>query len=133
MDRRAIAGRHQFARVPAGTVLGVLGLLAVGAALLPGRRARHTRTTARSAVVIDDRIIASALAQSAADRSGAAPNRVRASVGRHAAIIRVQPTSGIPVDRDDVAAAAAADALDYQLTPTLRTRVIVEQGGVVGA
>ncbi len=52
--------------VAAGVPLVLIGAVLVVVAVTPGRRARHHRMTARSAIVVDDRVIASALAGAAA-------------------------------------------------------------------
>jgi hypothetical protein len=115
--------------IAAGTVLVVVALLLLGLAVLPGRRARRTRLAARAALVIDDGVLADAFADGTARRIGVPRGQVRVTVGRRTVLIRVTPTSGVPVD-----AAAARDAALRVLDETgfrLSPRVQVARDGVI--
>ncbi|WP_431806779.1 hypothetical protein [Microbacterium paraoxydans] len=122
-------------RVPAvaiatGAVLVVLAVLLLALAVLPGRRARRARLSGRTALVVDDGVLADAIADGVARRTGVPRSRVSVTVGRRSATVRLTPTSGVPVDRE-AAQTAAADVLSevgFALTP----RVHVETEGVVG-
>jgi hypothetical protein len=119
--------------ITAGVVAAIIGLLLVIAAVSPGRRLDHVTASDRAAVVIDNRAIASALARRAAHAADLDPDQVVVSVGRSVADIRVQPSSGWPVDREVIDAAVAAEIDRLELTPPLRHRLIIESKGVVGA
>lgn len=119
--------------VAAGAVLAVIGILLVVSALTPGRRADHESAPGRTAVLIDNRAIASALANRASYSAGVDPDQVVVSVGRRTAEIRIQPTSGWPVDRAAVEKAVAAEIEQLQLSPSLVARVAVSTKAKVGA
>ena len=119
--------------VPLGIGVAVLGLLLVLAAVLPGRRTRHSLSTDRLAVVIEDEVIASALARSTATVAGLAPGAVRVTVGRRLALIRLTPTSGTRVDQARVTEAAAATLARIGPRPGLEHRLLVAATGRVGA
>ncbi|RPF20887.1 hypothetical protein [Myceligenerans xiligouense] len=123
-----------FARRPTAlTVGGTVAVLAavtlLALAILPGRRARRGRVAGRVALVVDDGVLADAVADAVALRCGVARTQVSATVGRRVATVRVTPTSGLPVDRGAAvdAAAATLDAVGFPVTP----KVLVAQRGVV--
>jgi hypothetical protein len=117
--------------IAGGIVAAIIGILLIVAAVSPGRRLDHVTASDRAAVVIDNRAIASALARRAAHAADLDPDQVVVSVGRSVADVRVQPSSGWPVDRDAIDAAVAAEIDRLELTPPLRHRLIVEPKGVV--
>lgn len=106
-------------------IAGVLLTLA----LLPGRRARRARTTDRTALLVDDGVIADSVAEAVARRAGVVRSQVSVTIGRRIAVVRITPTSGIPVDRS-LAESAVADTLSgigFTATP----RVVVASEGVI--
>jgi hypothetical protein len=121
------------ALVTAGIVVAALGLVCVLVAVLPGRRPRHQGPTGRTALVVDDRAIASALARRAARAAGIDPDNVVVTVGRRAAEVRLSRSSGWAIDTEAVEAAVAHELKRLDLSPALRPTVAVETTGVVGA
>jgi hypothetical protein len=121
------------ALVAVGAVVAVLGLVCVLVALLPGRRPRHHGETARTALVVDNRAIASALARRAARAAGIDPDNVVVSVGHRTALVRLSRSSGWSIDTDAVDAAVANELKRLNLSPALRSSVTVDTRGVVGA
>jgi hypothetical protein len=126
-------------RYSAATVIGVgvlaaiVGLALVIAAVAPGRTARHVVATDRSAAIVDNEVIASALARHAARAGQVDPDSVRVSVSHREAVVRVTPVSGLPVDRASVIAAVDRQLHDYGLRRSIRSKVVVAQSGKVGA
>lgn len=116
-----------------GVILATLGAIVLLVALTPGRSARHGRITDRSAVLVDDRAVAAALAATAARAARVGRGQVRASVGRRSATIEIRPTSGVPVDAGSVSRALDAELASAKLTPAIAARVRVSERGVVGA
>lgn len=121
------------ALVTAGIVVAAIGLVCVLVAVLPGRRPRHQGPTGRTALVVDDRAIASALARRAARAAGIDPDNVVVTVGRRAAEVRLRRSSGWAIDTEAVEAAVAHELKRLDLSPALRPTVAVETTGVVGA
>ena len=121
------------ALVTAGALVAVLGLVCVLVAVLPGRRPRHHGETARTALVVDDRAIASALARRAARAAGIDADNVLVSVGQRTAAVRLSRSSGWSIDTDAVEAAVANELRRLNLSPALRATVTVDTRGVVGA
>jgi hypothetical protein len=118
--------------ITAGAVLALIGLVLVVLALTPGRRGRHVIGAGRSAAVVNDEVIGSALVRTASSVAGVSPDRAVAAVGRRSATVRITPVSGIALDRAAVQRAVAEAAEGFGITPTIRTRVVLDKKGKVG-
>jgi hypothetical protein len=118
--------------IAVGVALMILGLLVFIAGLTPGRRARHELVASRAAVVVDDEVIASGLARHAAHAGNAHPDNTVVSVSRRRAIVRLTPTSGIPVRREAITDAVQEQLAEFELTPSLRASIVVAPTGKVG-
>ncbi len=116
-----------------GAGLALIGLVLVVAALSPGRLARHVLATRRGATVVDNEVIASALARSASRVANVNRDSVRATVSHRRALVRVTPSTGRPVDAHAVSEAIDADLAGASYSPPLRARVLIEREGKVGA
>jgi len=133
----------QVTALPAGVppvLLGTVGaiLLAAGAcfvlaAILPGRRARHILADPRAAVVVDDEVIASALARRARLAANVTQEQVMVVVSRREVQVNVRPTSGVPLSTGDLQAAVEAELRDMAPEPMPAVRVNVASSGVIGA
>ena len=117
----------------AGIVAAVIGLVLIVAAVSPGRRARHVLDTDRAATVVDNEVIASALARHASTAGNIDPDNATVSVSHRQADVHLTPTSGVPVNRGDVTAAVADQLDSYGLRPPVRARVHLAERGKVGA
>ncbi|MDJ0337844.1 DUF6286 domain-containing protein [Cryobacterium sp. PH31-O1] len=111
----------------------LIGLVLLVVAVTPGRRARHLIDSERMVTVVDDEVIASALAGRAARVGGIDPDNTRVSVSRRLATVHLVPTSGRPVHRDTVLDAVRGQLDGLNLRPPLQSRVVVALGGKVGA
>jgi hypothetical protein len=118
---------------PAGIVAALIGLVLIVVALSPGRRARHVLGTERAATVVDNEVIASALARHASHAGDVDPDNTTVSVSHRLAVVQLTPTSGVPVDRDRVAGAVDEQLRSYDLRPALRARVRIAEKAKVGA
>ena len=116
-----------------GAVLVMAGLYFVLNAVLPGRRARHVLRDRRAAVVVDDEVIASALARRARLAANVSQEQVMVTVSRQQVEVNVRPTSGVPLRRDSVLAAVQDELRDMGLSPAPEVRINVASAGVVGA
>lgn len=120
--------------IGAGVVLALLGVVLVALALAPGRRARHLIESTHSVTVVDDEVIASALARRAASAADIDPDQVRVTVSHRRADVRLTPTSGFPIDRTAVLGVVTDELDSYALEPAVRTpRLSVTAQGTVGA
>jgi hypothetical protein len=122
-----------------GAVLAMVGLFFFLNAVLPGRRARHVLNGPgldpgiTPAVVVDDEVIASALARSARLAANVTPEQVMVVVSRRQVIVNVRPTSGVPVDETAVLAAVQEELGQMALVPSPEVQVNVATSGVIGA
>ncbi|WP_373427181.1 DUF6286 domain-containing protein [Arthrobacter sp. B3I4] len=116
-----------------GVVLFVAGLFFFLSAVLPGRRARHVLADPRAAVVVDDEVIASALARRGRLAANVTQEQVMVVVSRNQVQVNVRPTSGVPLRAADVQAAVEAELREMGLTPMPEVRVNVAASGVIGA
>lgn len=116
-----------------GGVLAMAGLFFFLQAVLPGRRARRLLPDGRAAVVVDDEVIASALARQARLAANVTPEQVMVTVARDLVIVNVRPTSGIPLSPDAVLAAVRGELEEMAPFPMPEVRINVASAGVVGA
>lgn len=121
-----------------GAVLAMIGLVFLLNGLLPGRRARHLLSGAgqaagRSAVVVDDEVIAASLARRARLAANVTPEQVMVVVSQRQVQVNVRPTSGVPVDEGTVLAAIQDELDRMALQPSPVPRINVMHSGVIGA
>lgn len=116
-----------------GVVAALVGVILVVAAILPGRQARHIVSTEHSAAIVDNEVIASALARHAARAGNVDPDNARVSVSHRTAVVRLTPASGMPVDRAAVSEAIGRELTSYDLASPLRSKVLIDESGKVGA
>lgn len=117
----------------AGAVLAMAGLVFLLNAVLPGRRARHVLSDRRAAVVVDDEVIASALARRARYAAQVTQEQVMVVVSQRSAVVNIRPTSGMPVNVEQVREAVEAELADMAPAPLPAVHVNVTSAGVVGA
>jgi hypothetical protein len=117
--------------VAAGVVTALVGLALVIAGLAPGRRGRRGASSARTAAVVDDRVIARSLALTASRAAQVSPEQVDVSVSRRTALVRLTPTSGRTTDAHAVQEAVDAELAGYDVTPALTAKVSLATEGRV--
>jgi hypothetical protein len=118
--------------VAAGVVTALAGLVLVVVGLAPGRRGRRAASIARTAAVVDDRVIARSLALTASHAGDVSPEQVDVSVSARTALVRITPTSGRSTDAHAVEEAVRAELDGYDHRPALTARVSVATEGRVG-
>ncbi|NQD86394.1 hypothetical protein HP499_01015 [Paenarthrobacter sp. CM16] len=116
-----------------GAVVAMVGLFFFLHAVLPGRRARHLLRDPRTAVVVDDEVLASALARRARTAANVTQEQVMVIVSRQLVVVNVRPTSGIRVSEEAVLAAVQAELEEMSPVPMPSVRVNVASTGVIGA
>jgi hypothetical protein len=116
-----------------GAVTLMAGLFFFLNAVLPGRRARHVLPDRRAGVVVDDEVIASALARRARLAANVTQEQVMVVVSQRQAVVNVRPTSGIPVSESAVLAAVQEELLHMAPAPMPEVRVNLASSGVIGA
>ncbi|WP_422757909.1 DUF6286 domain-containing protein [Paenarthrobacter sp. C1] len=114
-------------------VVAMVGLFFLLHAVLPGRRARHLLRDPRTAVVVDDEVLASALARRARMAANVTQEQVMVVVSRQTVVVNVRPTSGSRVSHDAVLAAVQAELEEMSPVPMPTVRVNLASSGVIGA
>lgn len=115
------------ALIAAGAVLAIVGLIVFIIAVAPGRLSKHEMTWGERAVVVDNGVVASALAQHLTTESGISRDNVVVGVAHRTVDVTVRPPMGIPVDKDRVRQIVEDEVASYRLTPSVRTIVRVER------
>lgn len=113
--------------IAVGAGIGILGLVLVILAVAPGRLSRHQFTVGESAVVVDNGVIASAVAQRISDETGLPRDQVRVGVAHRSADVTVSPALGVPLEESRVREIASAEIDSYGLATRLRTRVRIDR------
>ncbi|CAL4860614.1 DUF6286 domain-containing protein [Microbacterium sp. MM2322] len=115
------------AAVAGGLIAAALGLWLVVLAVSPGRLSKHEVDAGGRVAVIDNGVLASALAQRVSDETGIARDRVTVGVAHRSVDVTVRPGAGIPIDETEVTALAEAEIASLKLARPVRTRVRVER------
>lgn len=110
-----------------GVVLALLGLIVLVLALKPGRLSRHEMAWGERAVVVDNGVVASAVAQHLSNESGIARDDIVVGIAHRTADVTVRPAVGIPVDEAQLRRIVEGEVAAYRLTPAVRTRLRVER------
>lgn len=116
----------------AGALVALIGLISLCNGLLPGRRARHVIVHPRVAIVVDNEVIASALAKSARMAAGVTREQVMVVVSARTVQVNVRPTSGIRLSEDRIRAAVEAELNAMALEPAPVVIVNLAESGVIG-
>jgi hypothetical protein len=116
-----------------GAVVAMAGLFFFLNAVLPGRRARHLLADPRAGVVVDDEVIASALARRARMASNVTQEQVMVVVSQRQVTVNVRPTSGVPLSENAILAAVQEELREMALTPMPEVRINLVTSGVIGA
>ncbi|MDN5669426.1 MAG: hypothetical protein L0G87_13630 [Renibacterium salmoninarum] len=122
----------QVGLIAAGAGIVLVGLIVLGIALGSGRKARRVLESDRGAVVVDDSVVADALARSAGTLARVQPEQVFARVNGRKAIVDIRPTSGVPVDREAVQAGLQAEIAAWRLAKNFTATVTINPQGAVG-
>lgn len=117
--------------VAIAAVVAIIGLLLVILALAPGRRGRRGAGTDRTAAVIDDRVIAQRIAQTASYAGDVSADQVKVSVGRSSVDVAVTRATGVSVDKNSIQSSVDEELRSYDFTPSLRAKVRLSEKGSV--
>ncbi|GGM42366.1 DUF6286 domain-containing protein [Microbacterium saperdae] len=113
--------------IAGSVVLALIGLVFIWLAVMPGRLSKHTLEAGGRAVVVDNGVIASALAQHLSEEIGIARENITVGVGHRSVDVTVRPGAGVPLDQSSVQSAAEAELGSYRLSRPVRTRVRIER------
>lgn len=110
-----------------GIVLALVGLIVLILALKPGRLSRHEMAWGERAVVVDNGVVASALAQHLSNESGIARDDIVVGVAHRTVDVTVRPPVGIPVDEAQLRRIVDEEISTYKLSPAVRTQLRVQR------
>lgn len=113
--------------IAGSVVLALIGLVFVFLAITPGRLSKHTLEAGDRAVVVDNGVIASALAQHLSEETGIARDAITVGVGHRSVDVTVRPGAGVPLEQGEVLSLAESELQTYRLTRSIRTRVRIER------
>ncbi|WP_368498108.1 DNA/RNA endonuclease G [Herbiconiux sp. A18JL235] len=109
--------------VAGAAVIAVLGVVLIVLAIGAGRLPKHRMGP--DAVVVDNGVIASALAQHVADEHGLRRDEVTVGIAHRTADVTVHPEAGTEIDRFAVIRTATDELDRYELDPRVRVRARV--------
>lgn len=112
--------------IAGSVVLAVVGVVFIWLAVTPGRLSKHVIDSGDRAVVVDNGVIASALAQHLSEETGIARENITVGVGHRSVDVTVRPGVGVPLEKSAVQSAAEAELATYRLSRSVRTRVRIE-------
>ncbi|MHA7222971.1 DUF6286 domain-containing protein [Arthrobacter sp. RHLT1-20] len=123
--------------IPAGLVAAGVGLVLVGLiylvlALRAGRRPRHVLASNRTAVVVDDEVIAAAVSRRARNAAGLAPEQVSTTIGKRTVDVLIHRSSGTTADTKAAEAAVREEISRYGLAAAPRITVRTSTKGALG-
>ncbi|MCG2624587.1 hypothetical protein LVY72_22100 [Arthrobacter sp. I2-34] len=115
-----------------GTLILLAGLVFFLQGVLPGRLHRHLLPSRRGIVVVDDEVIAAALARRARLAANVTREQVLVTVTRSTVEVQLRPTSGRPVSEVAIQAAVEDELARTGIEPVPLVTVRVSASGVVG-
>jgi hypothetical protein len=108
-----------------GGAIALVGLVFVVLAVTPGRLSKHQMQWDGRAVVVDNGVVAAALAQHVSDETGLPRDRITVGVGHRRVDVTVRPGAGVPLDESRLRDIVEREVSDYRLTPSVKTSVRV--------
>ena len=113
--------------IAAGALLGIIGLILIVLALTPGRLAKHEMVWDDRAVVVDNGVIAAAVANRICEETGLSRDQVTVSVSHRTVQADLRPGGGLTLDEAAIRSVMDTELAGYQLTPKVSTRVRVDK------
>lgn len=111
-----------------GVVASLIGLVLLVKALAPGSLNRHQLDSSRSAIVIDDSVLASAVSARMRQVGNLSEGQVSTAIDRSTVEVFVKPNPGRPVDTEMLSRELNNYISTLHLTPTVRAKLNVERG-----
>lgn len=106
-------------------LLAVLGFVFVFLSLAPGRLPKHQMRCGERAVLVDNGVVAAALAQHISDETGISRDDITVGVAHRTVDVTLHPGIGVPVDQAPLKDLVMSELDRYQLIPSVKTRVRV--------
>lgn len=106
-------------------VVGIVGLLLVWAAISPGRLTKHQLAEGSHSVIIDNGVIASAIAERVSRELNVPKKDVIVGVGHHHADVTVRARPEYDIDPAQIKDAAQKELAEFGMSPTISIRAKV--------
>lgn len=106
-----------------GALVALAGVILLWLGISPGRRARHQIQSTKHSVVVDNAVIASAVAESARRALDLPRGGVVVGIGHRRADLTIRPEPGQNIDKERVRAIADEQIAGYALATPLTVRV----------
>lgn len=116
----------------AGLAIALLGVLFIAHAFRRGRLAKHSMRCEDAVLVMDDQVLAAALARRARLEAAVGPGQVLVVVNREQIDVQVRPTSGTPLGSSMIVAGLEDELRINAVEPMPRIAVRVAESGVIG-
>lgn len=113
--------------VAAAAGVAVVGVILLWLAVAPGRRPKHALGVSTHAVVVDNAVVASAVAERVRRELDLPKAAVVVGIGHHSADVTVRPEPGQVIDRARVRSIAETELDGYTASPRLKVRARVQQ------
>ena len=112
-----------------GVVLGLFGLGLLAKAVLPGTLSKHALKDERAAYVVDDSVIASGISRLLREEARLPQGTVSTAVSKRRALSTITPSTGRPLDQEQMLKLTKDEVTSWQLQPRLKTAVKVTVEG----
>lgn len=109
--------------IGAGVAAVLLGIVLIGAAVLPGHKSRHVVANTRYAVVVDSEVLAAAISRTARTSARLAPEQVTSSVGRGRVQVMVRASVGRKIEAETIQEAVEREVSGYGLRRQLAVKI----------
>lgn len=126
---KALQDKYRPLVIIVGVILGLFGLGLLAKAILPGTLSKHALKDDRAAYVADDSVIASGISRLMREDAGLPQGTVSTAVSKRRSLSTITPTTGRPIDQEQMLKLAKDEAASWQLQPRLKTAIKVSQEG----
>lgn len=117
--------------ITVAVIAALIGLFLIIVALKPGRLDWHGLNDQRTAFVVDDRVIASALSKTAREVAGLPAGQVTTRLSARTAEVTVTPTSGQAVDKQAIQSAVQKQIESLGFAEQVNATVRINERGRV--
>lgn len=117
--------------VAVGVLAAIAGIVLVWLALGPGRRPKHQLGVSSHAVVVDNGVIASSIAEQVRRELDLSKGAVVVGISHRGADVTVRPEPGQFVEKSQVRSVVESELAGYDLSPRLKVRARVQRAADV--
>ncbi len=112
--------------IAGGVIVAIAGIVLVWLSLAPGRRPKHELAESSHAVIVDNGVVASSIAERVRRELELVPGAVVVGISHRGADVTVRPEPGRPVEKSWVQSVAEDEVASYDLSPrvTVHARVL---------